>query len=64
MQDRESLNHSRWECKCHVVFIPNDSRPVPAGALAAGVGARLAVPTLLFGVWFGPVVDVAARMPG
>ena len=22
MSDYRSLNHSRWECKCHIVFIP------------------------------------------
>ena len=26
MQDLESLNHSRWECKYHVVFIPKCRR--------------------------------------
>jgi hypothetical protein len=33
---------------------------VPAGWLAAGVLILLAIPTLLFGVWFGPVVEAAA----
>jgi len=28
MQDSESLNHSRWECKYHVVFIPKCRRQV------------------------------------
>ena len=22
MDGRESLNHTKWECKCHVIFIP------------------------------------------
>lgn len=26
MQDSESLSHSRWECKYHVVFIPKCRR--------------------------------------
>jgi len=26
MDDQESLNHSKWECKCHVVFIPKCHR--------------------------------------
>ena len=26
MDDYESLNHTKWECKCHVVFIPKCRR--------------------------------------
>ncbi|MBF0561575.1 MAG: IS200/IS605 family transposase [Alphaproteobacteria bacterium] len=26
MDEHESLSHSRWECKCHVVFIPKCRR--------------------------------------
>jgi putative transposase len=26
MDESESLSHSRWECKCHVVFIPKCRR--------------------------------------
>ncbi len=26
MDDYESLSHSKWECKCHVVFIPKCRR--------------------------------------
>jgi NADH-quinone oxidoreductase subunit N len=40
----------------------SDSRPLPAGAAAIAVLALLAVPTLVFGVWFGPVLDVAAQV--
>ena len=25
MDELESLNHSKWECKYHVVFIPGES---------------------------------------
>ncbi|MBF0632485.1 MAG: transposase, partial [Magnetococcales bacterium] len=28
MDQAESLNHSRWECKYHVVFIPKGRRKV------------------------------------
>ena len=28
MKDYESLNHSRWECKYHIVFIPKCRRKV------------------------------------
>ena len=24
MDEEKSLNHTKWECKYHVVFIPND----------------------------------------
>ncbi|NOZ02915.1 MAG: NADH-quinone oxidoreductase subunit N [Deltaproteobacteria bacterium] len=36
-----------------------DTRPVPVGALAAVVLVILAIPTILFGIWFGPLVDLA-----
>jgi REP-associated tyrosine transposase len=26
MEERESLNHTKWECKYHVVFIPKCRR--------------------------------------
>ena len=26
MDERESLNHTQWECKYHVIFIPKDRR--------------------------------------
>ncbi len=26
MDESQSLNHSKWECKCHVVFIPKCRR--------------------------------------
>jgi putative transposase len=28
MDDYESLSHTKWECKCHVVFIPEYRRKV------------------------------------
>ncbi len=31
MHDTESLNHTRWECKYHVVFIPKGRRKLLYG---------------------------------
>ena len=28
MDEKRSLNHTRWDCKYHVVFIPNCRRKV------------------------------------
>ena len=28
--DEESLNHTRWECKYHIIWIPRYRRKVPA----------------------------------
>ncbi len=33
MHDTESLNHTRWECKYHVVFIPKGRRKLLYGQL-------------------------------
>jgi putative transposase len=42
MDDFESLSHPKWECKYHVVFIPNGP---PPGAVPATVAApRRGVP--------------------
>lgn len=41
-----------------------DSRPVTPGFLAIVVLASLGVPTLLFGVWFSPLVVAAERVLG
>ena len=35
MDEYESLSHSKWECKYHVVFIPKCRRKVLYGAIAA-----------------------------
>ena len=40
----------------------DDWRPVPAGAAAIAILAALAIPTLILGVWFGPVLDAAAQV--
>ena len=47
MDELESLNHSKWECKYHIVFIPkcrrktlyvrNRSHPVGQAALGNGI---------------------------
>ena len=38
MDDYESLNHTRWECKYHVVFIPKCRRKVLYGELRRHLG--------------------------
>jgi hypothetical protein len=53
MDTEESLNHSVWECKYHVVFIPKCRRKVLyshlLGPLAALTHVQLSVPVL--GAW-------------
>jgi len=38
MDEYESLNHSKWECKYHVVFIPKCRRKVLYGSLRKHLG--------------------------
>ena len=38
MDDFDSLSHSRWECKYHVVFIPKCRRKVLYGQLRSHLG--------------------------
>ena len=38
MEDFESLNHSKWECKFHVVFIPKYRRKAFYGELRRHLG--------------------------
>ena len=38
MLDKGNLNHSRWECKYHVVFIPKYRRKVLYGDLRRSLG--------------------------
>jgi putative transposase len=38
MDDYESLSHSKWECKYHVVFIPKGRRKVLYGDLRKYLG--------------------------
>ncbi len=38
MDERESLNHTRWECKYHVIFIPKYRRKVLYGELRRCLG--------------------------
>lgn len=38
MQDFSSLNHTRWECKYHVVFIPKCRRKVLYGQVREQLG--------------------------
>ena len=39
MSDCQSLNHTRWECKYHVVFIPKYRRKVLYGKIRQQLGA-------------------------
>jgi putative transposase len=41
MDEYESLSHSRWECKSHVVFIPKCRRKVLYGQLRKHLGEVL-----------------------
>ena len=41
MDKTESLNHSKWECKYHVVFIPKGRRKVLYGELRKHLGEIL-----------------------
>ena len=41
MNDYESLNHTKWECKYHVVFIPKYRRKRLFGALRKHMGKLL-----------------------
>jgi putative transposase len=41
MDEYESLSHSRWECKYHVVFIPKCHRKVLYGKLRRYLNAVL-----------------------
>lgn len=41
MKDFASLAHGRWECKCHVIFIPKYRRKVIYGKLRAAIGGIL-----------------------
>ena len=38
MDNIESLNHTKWDCKCHVVFIPKGRRKVLYGQLRVHLG--------------------------
>ena len=41
MDDFDSLSHSRWECKYHIVFIPKCRRKVLYGQLRSHLGEVL-----------------------
>ena len=38
MKDYQSLSHTKWECKYHVVFIPKGRRTALSGQLRAALG--------------------------
>jgi putative transposase len=39
MDKSESLNHTKWDCKYHIVFIPKNRRKVLYGELRVHLGA-------------------------
>jgi putative transposase len=39
MNEYESLNHTKWECKYHVVFIPKGRRKLLYGQIRSQLGA-------------------------
>jgi len=41
MNDAESLSHTKWECKYHIVFIPKCRRKVLYGSLRRHLGSVL-----------------------
>ncbi len=41
MKDYDSLSHTRWDCKYHVVFIPKRRKKVIFGALRKHLGEML-----------------------
>ncbi len=41
MSDENSLNHTKWECKYHVVWIPKYRQKVLFGRIRAYLGAEL-----------------------
>ena len=38
MRDYKSLAHTRWDCKCHVVFIPKKRQKLIYGHLRTFLG--------------------------
>ena len=38
MEDAQSLSHTKWECKYHVVWIPKCRRKVPYGHIRREIG--------------------------
>jgi putative transposase len=39
MDDYHSFNHTKWECKYHVVFIPKCRRKILYGGLRSQLGS-------------------------
>ncbi len=39
MKEYQSLTHTRWDCKCHVVFIPKKRKMRIFGVLRQHLGA-------------------------
>ena len=38
MKEYQSLSHTRWDCKCHVVFIPKRRKKAVFGVLRKHLG--------------------------
>lgn len=41
MDDNHSLSHSKWNCKCHIVFAPKYRKQVIYGQIKADIGKIL-----------------------
>jgi putative transposase len=39
MKEYQSLTHTRWVCKCHIVFIPKERKKKIFGVLRKHLGA-------------------------
>ena len=50
MDKTESLNHTKWECKYHVVFIPKGWRKLLYGELRKHLGGSISDAGLTKGV--------------
>ena len=45
-QGYQSLSHSKWDCKYHVVFIPQERRKALFGSTAFGAAPLIKPPAL------------------
>lgn len=43
MNDDSSLSHTRWNCKCHIVFVPKYRRKVIYGKLRKDIGTIISI---------------------
>jgi len=62
MDEDESLNHTKWECKYHVVFIPKYRRKILYGELRRNLGVMIRKRPFA-DHFVGPIRDVAIVIP-